>query len=93
MSRQADLLRAAADGLDQGEQPFCDRFLGEHQVTLDECFDMAANMAAGARIVAWAVENPRDGAAFLASGSAGMAMNAITEALAGVSLASDREGR
>lgn len=84
--RQAELLRAAADGLDNGEHPFCDEFLSGHQVTLDECFDMAGLMAAGARIVAWAAENPRDAAAFLASGSAGMALNAVTEALTRINL-------
>lgn len=92
--RQAELLRAAADGLDEGGHPFCDEFLSGHQVTLDECFDMAAMMAAGAQVMAWAAENPRDAAAFLASGSAGMALNAVTRALARVNLAghSEEEG-
>lgn len=84
--RRADLLRKAADGLDQGDQPFCDAFLGANEVTLDECYDLAEEMASGARIMAWAMENPKDAAAFLASGSAGMALNAITEALSKISL-------
>lgn len=91
MSRRSELLNAAADGLDQGEHPFCDKFLGEHEVTLDECFDMAALMAEGARVVAWAIDNPRDAAAFLAGGSAGMAASAITEALAKITLTSGKE--
>lgn len=90
MSRQAELLRAAADGLDEGNHPFCDQFLSGHEVTFDECLDMAGLMAEGARIVAWAIENPRDAAAFLASGSAGMALNAVTEALGKINLASAR---
>lgn len=88
--RQSELLRAAADGLDKGEHPFCDSFLGEHEVTLDECFEMAEMMAAGARVIAWAIDSPRDAAVFLSSGSAGMAMNAVTKALAKISPASRR---
>jgi hypothetical protein len=87
--RQAYLLRRAADGLDNGEHPFGDEFLSGNQVTADECFDMAGLMAAGARVVAWAIDNPRDAAAFLSSGSAGMAMSAITEAMARIRIASE----
>jgi hypothetical protein len=92
VSRRADLLRAAADGLDDANHPFCDEFLSGNKVTFDECFEMAEDMAAGARVLAWAIDNPRDAAAFLASGSAGMALNAVTEALARISLADRREG-
>lgn len=91
MNRQAELLSLAADGLDDGEHPFCDQFLSGNQVTADECFEMAELMAEGARLVAWAIEHPRDAAAFLSGGSAVMAMNAITEALRKITLVSDRE--
>lgn len=89
--RMAELLNAAADVLDNGEHPFCDEFLSEREVTLDECFDMAELMACGARVIAWAVASPRDAAAFLASGSAGMALSAITEALGKIQVISQRE--
>ena len=92
MSRQAELLRAAADGLDNGSQPFCDQFLGEHDVTSDECMEMAELMAEGARAVAWAMDHPREAAAFLSAGSAGMTMDVITRALKKVNLASQWEG-
>jgi hypothetical protein len=81
MTRQSELLKAAAEALENGEDPFALHFLSEHEVTADECFDMADKIASGARIVAWATENPRRAAKFLESGSAGVAMSAITEAL------------
>ena len=55
----ADLLRAAADALDDGTDPFTPGWLGEHNVTLDQCYSLAAQLAIGARIVAAGIENPR----------------------------------
>jgi hypothetical protein len=82
MSRMAQLLTKAADALEAGEDPFGFNFLSENDVTSTECLDMADKIAFGARVMAWVTENPRDAAKFLEAGSAGMALNAITEALA-----------
>lgn len=81
MTRQSDLLKSAAEALEQGEDPFGTSFLGQHDVTFDECMDLADKLAAGARIVAWISENPRAAAKFAECGSAGMALDAIAEAL------------
>jgi len=86
MSRSSELLKAAADALEEGSDPFHESFLGKHDVTADECFDLADSIAMGARLVAWATENPRQAAAFAASGSAGMAMETITKAIAKINL-------
>lgn len=63
MSRMSGLLRDAADALDDGQIPLANPFLAEHDVTFDECMDMAGLMSAGARIVAWAMDNPKIAAA------------------------------
>ncbi len=55
----ASLLRAAADALDAGQIPLMDPFLGEHDVTLDQCMSLAEQLAIGARIIAAAIENPK----------------------------------
>lgn len=60
MSRHVDLLRAAADALVEGVDPLGGAFLGEHGVTLDEACDLADLLAVGARLVAHAIENPRE---------------------------------
>lgn len=82
MSRSPEILRAAAAALEEGTDPFSSGFLDKHQVTLDECFEMAEGLALGAQIVAWVKEHPRDAAAFARNGAAGMAMDAVTRALA-----------
>jgi len=86
MTRMTDLLKNAADALDEGEDPLALSFLSEHDVTLDECYDMAFKLAAGARLIAWATEHPREAAKFIEAGLAGMAMDAITRAMAVVNL-------
>lgn len=40
--RMRELLGKANDWLDEGRNPFCESFLIEHQVTLDECMAMTA---------------------------------------------------
>lgn len=57
--KSAELLRAAAESLDDHTSPFCDEFLTWHEVTLDQCMSLAEQLAIGARIVAYAIENPR----------------------------------
>jgi hypothetical protein len=82
MSRSADLLKAAAGALEGGEDPFGLHFLNEHDVESGECLDLADSLALGARILAWAMEHPRQ--AVLAVQGAGdvMMMDAVTRALA-----------
>jgi hypothetical protein len=63
MSRMPDLLRKAADALNDGRDPLTLPFLSDNDVTCDECFDMAELMAAGAQAVAWAMDNPKIAAA------------------------------
>jgi hypothetical protein len=63
--RQAELLDAAADALDDQVDPFTPGFLSKHDVTFDECMDLAEWFALGARVVAWAIENPAKASAAL----------------------------
>lgn len=49
MSRARDLLRLAAEALEDGRDPLSQAFLVEHQVTLDECYNLADAMAAAIR--------------------------------------------
>jgi hypothetical protein len=55
----AELLRAAADALDGGTDPFSTGWLSEHDVSLDQCLNLAKQLAIGARIVAAGIEKPR----------------------------------
>lgn len=50
MSRATELLDAAADELERGSDPFHHAWLAEHDVTLDECMDLAEGLATAARI-------------------------------------------
>jgi hypothetical protein len=86
VSRSSDLLKAAADYLDDGGDPFGLSFLSENGVASDECLDLADSLAMGARLVAWGMEHPLEAAAFLSSGSAGMALDATTRAMAKINL-------
>lgn len=63
MSRMSSLLREAAGALNDGRDPLTSPFLDEHDVTLTECFDLADLLAAGAELVAWAIDNPKLAAA------------------------------
>lgn len=49
--RSADLLKAAVEALEDGRDPLTNSFLTDNEVTLDECYDLADNLALGARIV------------------------------------------
>lgn len=59
MTRRTELLTAAAAALDDGQNPLMPPFLDEHSVTLDECFSLAEQLAIGARLVAYGLDNPR----------------------------------
>lgn len=50
MSRKKELLALAADAMDKGEDPFHISFLSEHEVTLDEVYDMSETIAQAMRI-------------------------------------------
>jgi hypothetical protein len=63
MARMPDLLRKAAEALDDGQIPLMNPFLSDHDVTFDECMDLAELMAVGAQLVAWAMDNPKIAAA------------------------------
>ena len=58
-----------------------DSALAEHEVTLDECMDLADSLAIGARLYAWAIENPKQAVAAAEGASIGMRMDLITRAL------------
>lgn len=70
----AQLLRAAADALDDGRDPLANPFLSDNGVTLDQCYSLAEQLAIGARIVAAGIENPRSpqGTAMLMTMAAGL---------------------
>jgi hypothetical protein len=57
--RSAELLLAAAEALEDNSDPFTGAFLGEHEVTFDECMSLAQQLAIGARIMAHGIEHPR----------------------------------
>jgi len=81
MSRMPDLLREAADALDDGRIPLENPFLSEHDVTFDECIDMADFLALGARLMAWVVENPKRAAVAFQGAADSVSMVVITETL------------
>jgi hypothetical protein len=60
-NRKTELLLAAADALDEGIDPFGATWLSEHEVALDECYDLSDNLALGARMLANAVEELQGG--------------------------------
>lgn len=59
MASSVELLRRAAAALDDGRDPLTNPFLSDNDVTLDQCFSLAEQLAIGARIVAAGIENPR----------------------------------
>jgi hypothetical protein len=56
MASSPELLRLAAEALDEGTDPFNTAFLIEHEVTFDQCMALSRQLALGARIVARAFE-------------------------------------
>jgi hypothetical protein len=81
MSRQSELLKLAADALDDACDPLTAPFLDEHAVTLDECYDLAEWLALGARLMAWAIENPRQARTAVEGATDAMRMDFITRVL------------
>jgi hypothetical protein len=81
MTRHSELLKAAADALEDDRDPFSGSFLTEHEVTSGECMDLADSLAIGARLYAWAIENPKQAVAAAEGASIGMRLDLITRAL------------
>lgn len=81
MSRSSELLKAAADALDDGRNPLTSPFLDDNAVTLDECFDLAEWLAVGAQLMAWAIENPRQAKTAVSGATDAMRMDVITRVL------------
>jgi hypothetical protein len=54
-----DLLRAAADALDEGRDPLENGFLQDNEATADQVLDLRELLAIGARIAAVGVAYPR----------------------------------
>jgi hypothetical protein len=77
--RSTSLLKAAADALDDGQIPLMNPFLADHDVTLDECISLAEQLAMGARLLAWALENPRLARAAVDGAQNSMALHMYTE--------------
>lgn len=76
----AELLRKAAEALDDGDSPLDNRFLAENDVSLDQAHALAGQLATGARFMALAIRHP--------SSPAGAIMMAL---LAAEALKSEKE--
>jgi hypothetical protein len=76
--RSTDLLKKAADALDDGQSPLANPFLSENDVSLDECYNLAEQLAMGARLFAWALENPKMAAAAMDGAATGMSVHLYT---------------
>ena len=59
MASSAKLLELAAAALDREVDPLSTAFLVEHEVTLDQARNLAAQLATGARIMARALAEPK----------------------------------
>jgi len=55
----AELLELAAEALDDGRDPLTNPFLSDNEVTLDQCYSLARQLAIGARIVAAGIRKPK----------------------------------
>lgn len=82
MSRSAELLKAAATALENGEDPLSLHFLSEHDVESGECLDLADSLAMGARLIAWAMEHPKQAVAAAQGAGTGLQYHALMEAFA-----------
>lgn len=91
MRRSSELLEAAADALENGEDPFGAHFLSEHDVESGECLDLADKLAMGARLIAWVQENPKLAVAAASGAGIGLQHHAFMEAMAKLDLS--RKGR
>lgn len=81
MSRSSELLKLAADALDDGRDPLAEPFLSDHAVTLDEVYSLAGWLSAGAALMAWAIENPKHARTAVEGATNAMRMDVITRVL------------
>jgi hypothetical protein len=81
MSRSSQLLKAAADALENGEDPLALHFLSEYDVEAGECLDLADSLALGARLIAWAMENPKKAVVAVQGAVTHLEMDAVTRLL------------
>lgn len=81
-TRSIALLEAAADALQDGTDPFNTNWLAEHDVTLDECFTLSEQFAAGATILAWAMKHPKQAQGAINGAHMAAAYEALNAALA-----------
>jgi hypothetical protein len=86
MSRSSELLKLAAEALDNGDDPFHESFLCGNEVTLDECFALAGQLALGAQVMAWAIENPKKAAAIVRGGMNTLNLEMVTDLMAKINL-------
>jgi hypothetical protein len=64
------LLALAIEALDDGRDPLDESFLAEHRITYDEVELLADTTVLGLRLLAWALDHPREASAAL--GGAGL---------------------
>lgn len=55
----AELLELAAEALEDGRDPLTNPFLSDNDVTLDQCYSLAQQLALGARIMAAGIRKPK----------------------------------
>ena len=74
MSRRLELMQAAAECMERGNNPFLNPFLTDQHVTLDECFDLSDDMARAVRIYLRMDKNERTALSIEAIGDADHAL-------------------
>jgi hypothetical protein len=81
MRRMVQLLDAAADTLDDYRDPFHESFLVEHGVVGNEVLELSTLIAMGARVMAFALDDPGALSAALDAALASTAGDAVMERL------------
>lgn len=69
--RETELLNAAADAMADGRDPFHESFLVEHDVSLNEVYDMSETIALAVRLFLAAQKNPTLLVALIAQSAGG----------------------
>lgn len=67
--------------MEDGSDPLSTWFLSEHDVTSGECLDLADSLALGARLVAWAMDNPKNAVVAVQGAINHLGMDVITRVL------------
>ena len=87
MSRATQILKDAADALEEGTDPFNPAWLAEHDVTFEECMNLGEELAMGARLLAWALDHPAEARAILNAGNTGLRTHYFMRAMEKINLA------